>query len=111
MEKVSIIMPCYNDGKYIKESIDSVLAQTYPELELIIIDDGSDDPETQNILHNIQDERITILNNYHRGPAHARNHGIMEATGTYILPLDSDDKIDPCYVEKAVNILENNANI
>lgn len=111
MEKVSIIMPCYNDGKYIRESIDSVFKQSYPEIELIIIDDGSDDPETKKILCEIQDERITILNNNHQGPAFARNRGIMEATGKYILPVDSDDKIDPSYVEKAVNILEKNPQI
>lgn len=109
-EKVSIIMPCYNDGKYIKEAIMSVKEQTYQNIELIIIDDGSDDEETQKILNNLADE-VTLLKTNHLKPAGARNYGIQKAKGKYILPLDSDDKIAPSYVEKAIKILEGNDNI
>lgn len=106
-ELVSVIMPCYNDGQYIRESIASVWAQTYPYLELVIIDDGSDDQETNRILAEIEkDERCLLLHTNHVGPSGARNHGISEASGTYILPLDSDDTIDPTYIEKAVKKIE-----
>ncbi len=108
MEKVSIIMPCYNDGVYIQEAIDSVLNQTYKNIELIIIDDGSDDPVTVEIIKRIKDDRIHVYHTEHLRPAGARNYGIERAEGKYILPVDSDDKIDPTYVEKAVAILESN---
>ena len=111
MEKVSVIMPCYNDGKYIKEAIQSVKAQTYKNWELIIIDDGSDDEETINIINGINDERIIIFHTDHLRPAGARNHGISNAKGKYILPVDSDDKIDPTYMEKAVEKIESDEKI
>lgn len=110
MEKVSVIMPCYNDGKYIEEAVESVFAQTYKNIELIVIDDGSDEQETIDILNRLGD-RIVLLKTNHLRPAGARNYGITRATGKYILPVDSDDKIDSTYVEKAVEILEKNQNI
>lgn len=111
MDKISVIMPCYNDGIYIMEAIDSVKMQTYRDWELIIIDDGSDEEETIRILSQIEDTRIKILHTDHLRPAGARNFGIQHAEGTYILPLDSDDKIERTYMEKAVQILEENKNI
>lgn len=107
MDKVSVIMPCYNDGKYIGEAISSVWAQTYKNIELIIIDDGSDDEDTKRLLCSIsQDKRVSVLYAEHAGPASARNFGIENATGTFILPLDSDDIIEPTYIEKAVDIIQ-----
>ena len=111
MKKVSVIMPCYNDGKYIKEAIASVEAQTYPEWELIIIDDGSDDKETIVIIDSIQNKKIKIYHTEHLRPAGARNYGIEHADGEYILPVDSDDKIDPTYMEKAVQKIESDKKI
>lgn len=106
MDKVSIIMPCYNDGKYIKEAIESIEQQTYPEWELIIVDDGSDDAETISTICNINHPQIRIFHTEHLRPAGARNYGINHATGKYILPVDSDDKIHKTYIEKAVKIME-----
>lgn len=111
MEKVSIIMPCYNDGKYIQEAIQSVKIQTYTNWELIIIDDHSDDEDTINIINNINDSQIKVLHSQHLRPAGARNYGIKHAAGKYILPLDSDDTIDRTYIEKAVNIIESSPEI
>ena len=65
MELVSVIMPCYNDGRYIEMAIDSVRKQTYSNWELIIIDDGSDEQETLDIIEGIQDERICVLHTNH----------------------------------------------
>lgn len=104
-------MPCYNDGKYIKEAIESIKKQTYPSWELIIIDDGSDDEETVRIIEEICDERIIVLHTEHLRPAGARNYGIQHATGKYILPVDSDDTIDYTYMEKAVKIIESDERI
>lgn len=104
---VSVVMPCYNDGRYIQESVASVKAQTYPNVELIIIDDGSDDSDTIATLNALAKEaNVQVLHAAHVGPSAARNAAIREARGKYILPLDADDTIDPTYIEKAVNILE-----
>lgn len=104
---VSVVMPCYNDGRYIQESVASVKAQTYPNVELIIIDDGSDDSDTIATLNALAEEaNVQVLHATHVGPSAARNAAIREARGKYILPLDADDTIDPTYIEKAVNILE-----
>lgn len=111
MEKVSIIMPCYNDGIYIEEAIQSVLLQTYKNVEIIIINDGSDDEKTLNILSHMKNEKINVIHTNRLRPAGARNEGIKYATGKYILPLDSDDKIEPTYIEKAINIIEKENNI
>ena len=108
---VSVIMPCFNDGLFIEESISSVMNQTYSNIELIIIDDGSNDVNTIRILNSIDNEKIRILRTNRKGPAAARNKGISESKGEYILPLDSDDIIEKTYIEKAVKIIEKNKNI
>ena len=71
--RVSVIMPCYNDGKYIAEAVASLRASVFQDMELIIIDDGSDDPETLNVLKNIDYPRVRILNTFRVRPAAARN--------------------------------------
>ena len=104
---VSVVMPCYNDGRYIQESVASVKAQTYPDVELIIIDDGSDDSDTIAALDALAKEaNVQVLHAAHVGPSAARNTAIRKARGKYILPLDADDTIDPTYIEKAVKRLE-----
>ena len=102
---VSVIMPCYNDGAYIQEAVDSVKRQTYPAIELIVIDDGSNDPATRQALEQLDFPRLKRLHTRRLGPAGARNAGIREAEGEYILPLDADDTIDPTYIEKAVQAM------
>lgn len=111
MEKVSVIMPCYNDGKNIMEAIDSIVKQTYQNWELIIVDDGSDDEETKRIINEIQNPKIKVFHTEHLRPAGARNYGIQKAEGTYILPVDSDDRIHEEYMEKAVKMIESNPRI
>lgn len=103
---VSVIMPCYNDGAYIEDAIASVKAQTYPHIELIVIDDQSCDPATQQVLNTLASQDITVLRTQHVGPSGARNYGIRHAKGHYILPLDADDMILPTYIEKAVNAID-----
>lgn len=112
MSKVSIIMPCYNDGAYIEEAIASVKAQTYKDIELIVVDDGSNDEHTLKILNEkLTDSDIKLIRTNRLRPAGARNAGIAEAVGKFILPLDSDDTIESDYVEKAVNILNANNHV
>ena len=107
MKTVSILMPCYNDGAYIKEAIASAQAQTWPSIEIIVVDDGSTDPETRKILAELkQQKRCTVLTQANQGPGAARNRAFQHAKGDYILPLDADDRIAPTYIEKALNELE-----
>lgn len=104
--KVSVIMPCYNDGAYIEESAVSVFRQTYAPVELIVVDDGSNDPRTLQALERLKDQvRCRVLRTDHLGVVPARNKGIAQADGEFILPLDSDDLIDATYIEKAVRIM------
>ena len=106
--KVSVIIPYYNDGKYIAETLASVEQQTYPAIETILVDDGSTDENSIRVFDTIQIKKGRKLHEENAGPSAARNLGIVLSTGKYILPLDADDKIDPTYIEKAVTILENN---
>ena len=108
---VSVVMPVYNDGIYLNEAINSLREQTFQNWELIIVNDGSDDQETLKILNNIHDKKIEVINTVNKGPAIARNLGIKKSNGKYILPLDADDLIKSTYMEKAVSIMEMNANI
>jgi len=106
MNKVTIIIPCYNAAQHLGEAVDSALAQTWRDLEVIIVDDGSTDPATLRLLEEARWPRTRIFHQSNAGPAAARNRAVREATGEYILPLDADDTIDPTYVEKAVVVLD-----
>ena len=93
--KISVIIPVYNVEDYIRQSIDSVLNQTYKNLEIILVDDGSKDnsgkicDEYKNV-----DERIKVIHKINSGVSSARNVGIDIATGKYIMFLDSDDFLE-----------------
>ncbi len=102
----TIVIPCYNDGAYIREAAASAQRQTYPAIEILIVDDGSEDAATKETLRQLEQEGICVVRSDHRGVAYARNTGIRRATGTYILPLDSDDRIEPTYIAEAVTVLE-----
>jgi len=106
MRKVSIVIPCYNAGEYLDEAVQSALSQTYPDVEVVIVDDGSPDPTTRQLLDQAAWPRTRIIRQANAGPAAARNRAVQEATGTYILPLDADDTIEPEYVAKAVEVLD-----
>lgn len=105
---ISVIMPCYNDGQYIEEAIASLQMEKHPDVEVIIIDDGSDDSVTKTVLDKVVSKRIRLLHTHHNGPSCARNEGIRAAKGTYILPLDADDRIEHAYLDKAKAVLEKN---
>jgi glycosyltransferase involved in cell wall biosynthesis len=111
MPKVSVIIPCYNLGKYIEEAVDSVLNQTYKDFEIIIVNDGSTEKETVDLLNSLNKPKTKVLHTNNQGLAEARNNGIKLAVGEYILPLDADDRIAPTYLEKAVLILDENKNV
>jgi len=96
MCKVSIIVPVYNPEEYFTRCIDSILHQSLLDIEIIIIDDGSDNPSyIQHILDEYHDSRIQLIHQDHKGVAAARNKGIVLSKGEYIGFVDSDDYIDP----------------
>lgn len=106
---VSIIMPSYNASKYIGASIDSILNQTYNNLELLISDDHSSDPETIELLKQYaeKDKRIRLfLLPKNNGPGYARNNSIKEAKGRYIAFCDSDDRWMPDKLEKQIAFIQ-----
>lgn len=105
---VSIIMPSYNTGKFIKETINSVIAQTYSNWELIIVDDCSTD-NTDEIVKSINDNRIIYLKNEtNSGAAISRNKALREAKGRWIAFLDSDDLWKNDKLEKQIKFMKEN---
>jgi len=105
---VSVVEPFFNQEKTVDETYKSILGQTFANFELIIVDDGSSDPKSLTKLEEIatRDPRIQIVHQKNQKVAAARNTGLKIAKGKYIICLDSDDLIDPTYIEKAVTVLE-----
>lgn len=105
---VSLIIPVYNTGKFIRCCLESVLAQTYNNIEVILVDDGSTD-NSLSICQEfaLKDNRINIIHKQNEGVSAARNVGMDAASGSYICFADSDDVLMPDYVEYLVNVLEN----
>ncbi len=103
----SIITPCYNGAKYISQTIDSVLAQTYENWEMIIIDDGSKDNSEEIVRAYMEkDSRIKFLQQANAGSAAARNNGIRSAEGQYIALLDADDLWEPEFLESQIAFMK-----
>lgn len=107
--KISIIIPCYNDGKYLWEAINSVEAHSDQGLyEIIVVNDGSKEEVTLRVLQEVEDLGIKVVHQANAGPAAARNVGIEIARSKYILLLDSDNKIVPAYLNKGIELLDRN---
>jgi hypothetical protein len=110
--KISVIVPCYNQAQYLDESLGSIYDQTYSNWECIVINDGSPD-NTEVIARKweAKDPRFIYISKENGGVSSARNIGIEKATGEYILPLDADDKFDAFFMEKAIEVMENNPEV
>lgn len=103
--QVNVIIPTYNRKWAVNRAIDSVLAQTYPHFQLIVVDDGSTD-DTKTLLNSYNDPRLIVLNQPNRGVSAARNTGINAARGNLIAFLDSDDLWLPNKLARQVNFFE-----
>jgi len=101
---VSVIIPTFNRAALLPRALDSVVAQTYEPVEIVVVDDGSTD-ETAQVLRTYSD-RVRLVNTNHKGPSHARNAGMRAATGRYIAFLDSDDSYYPAKLAAQVEIIE-----
>lgn len=107
---ISVVIPAFNRGYVIDKAIASVLNQTFKDYEIIVVDDGSTD-NTQDVVKNINDERIRYLYQNNGGGSKARNTGIDAARGKYIAFLDSDDVFLPHHLENAFPVLESGNDI
>jgi len=106
---ISVVIPCYNQARYLPEAVASVAAQTLTDWEIIIVNDGSPDDTSRvarELMERYAGRRIRLLEKKNGGLARARNAGIRAAAGAYILPLDADDKIKPAMLEKTAALLE-----
>ena len=106
---ISIIIPVYNTAKYLPRCLDSVLKQTYQNLEIIVVDDGSTDNSPKIIKeYATKDNRIKVIHQKNAGLSAARNTGITKATGKYISFVDSDDEISHNMIKKLFDVLQRN---
>ena len=109
MPKISVIVPVYNTEKYIGRCIESILNQSYKELEVIVINDGSSDGSAEIIRKYAEDDsRIIFIDNKNCGVSESRNIGIRNAKGEYIQFVDSDDFIDENMLKDTLQLLEEN---
>jgi glycosyltransferase involved in cell wall biosynthesis len=107
---ISIVIPCYNDAQYILQSVNSALNQTYPNKEVIVVDDGSN-AETKAVLKKLEHKITKLISQENQGQSTARNVGIKEAKGEYILVLDSDDYFEPEFCGMALEIFFKNKDV
>jgi len=109
---VSVIIPAYNAGAYLKQTIDSVIAQTWPKLEIIVVNDGSTD-DTATVLSGFKTDLLQVIDNDKKGASAARNKGLQAVSGDYIQFLDADDLLSPDKIEGQMQRLleSNSANI
>ena len=106
MTKISIIIPVYNVEKYLAKCIDSILAQTFPDFELILVNDGSPD-NCKAICDEYadKDSRISVIHQNNKGVSNARNTGIAKAKGEFVCFVDGDDMLSPFFCEKLYHVL------
>ena len=109
MPEISVIIPTFNYGKYIKRAIESILTQTYQDVEIIVVDDGSTD-NTREIIRSKQSDKIRYFYQENKGAPSARNKGIVESKGKYIAFLDADDEWLPTKLEKQVDKFQRSSN-
>jgi glycosyltransferase involved in cell wall biosynthesis len=107
--RVAVVIPCFNHGRYLRETVESVLAQTFESLEVVVVDDGStdDSAEVAEALRAENPERVRLLRQPNSGhPAFARNNGIRATSGEYVLCLDADDQLPPDWLAACVEALD-----
>lgn len=105
MATISVIIPAYNQGHYLGEAIQSVLDQTYPDFEVIVVDDGSTD-KTAQVACSFSDPRVRYIHQENRGLSAARNTGILRSSGKYLTFLDSDDLFVADKLETLLNAMQ-----
>ena len=108
---VSVIIPCFNYGVFLRDAIDSVLAQTFQRFEIIVINDGSTEELTRRVLGELCYPKTSVIHQENQGLAETRNNGAVLAAGKYLCYLDADDTMEPTYLEKALRVLESDESV
>ncbi|MBA3857800.1 MAG: glycosyl transferase [Cyanobacteria bacterium PR.3.49] len=108
--KVSIVIPLFNQWQYLQECVESALSQTYSNVEVLVVDDGSPERPDETLLRWLEGKNVPLFTTGNKGPSASRNYGIEKATGALILPLDADDRIAPEYVEAGAKLYSQNNN-
>jgi glycosyltransferase involved in cell wall biosynthesis len=108
---VSVIVPCFNHGAFLPEAIESVSAQSFSDFEILLVDDGSNDASTLELLSRASWPKTQKLRIEHAGVTAARNFGIERASGRFLTFFDSDDRMHPEFLERTVSTLEGDASL
>jgi len=109
---VTVIIPCFNDGAFLSEALESLFAQTSFDWEAVVVDDGSTDPQTLNVLNSINHSKVLVhRHEKNRGLAAARNSGIRLTTAPIIFPLDADDQFVPESVDIVIQAFNKHPSI
>lgn len=106
MTDVAVVIPCFDHGRTVRDALDSVLFQTRPAAEIVVVDDGSSEPYTRQVLEGLPGSGVRVVRQDHRGVAAARNHGVGLTSSPYVLMLDADDRLRPRYLEKTAEVLD-----
>lgn len=109
--KVSVIMPCFNHGEFLREAVASVTNTKRDDIELIVVDDGSTDEQTRKEMDALCAQGIEVIRQENKGLAAARNAAVAAAQGQYIFPLDADDRLRPDWVDRGIGILDSQADV
>ena len=105
MPTISVVIPCYNGGKFLDLPLGSLAKQTFRDFEIVIIDDGSTDPATKEKFKTL-DPSIRVVHQENKGLSAARNTGFREAKADIVFALDSDDQLEPTYLEETLRALQ-----
>src|SRR5262245_8318750 len=107
-QSVSVVIPCFNDGRFLAEALKSILSQTFQPVETLVINDGSTDPKTIRLLQTINMVGVRVIHQDNRGLGGARNTGIRNARGKYIYFCDADNVLYPECLSKLTSLMEAN---
>lgn len=109
--KVSIVIPCYNSGLMLLDAIKSSAGQSYRDFEIVVVNDGSDDALTLQLMAGLSNSGIKVIHSENVGVSAARNLGIRAAAGELILPLDADDQLSENFLELTVPVMEGGSDV
>jgi glycosyltransferase involved in cell wall biosynthesis len=109
---ISVIVPCYNSGEFLHEAVASVFQSSHQDFELIIVDDGSTDKVTLQVIDELKaKEKVTVLHQPNKGVGSARNYGVAHAKGEFLLFLDADNRIRTDYMSDALTAFSGNSSL
>jgi glycosyltransferase involved in cell wall biosynthesis len=103
--RVAVVIPCFNQGRFLPETLASVAQQTYPHVECVVVDDGSTDAHTKKVLDAIGEQGTRVIRQENQGLSAARNAGVRATDAQFFVPLDADDMILPAFIEKLLPTL------